>query len=178
MSVRPWETPFLGDASLRDGLKSPKSELGTAMDVPTSPLFSTERRPMSSIRNGKLSNTIKVFNDGCTPSPRKLANAQETPTTPVSSKSPRTPGKDSRPTIGSRSFSTPRERSNLSDNQDKKRLSLPGNSLSLSLSFTHTHTKILVIFGSYMIQLRINSQSNEHLSYLRFLNLLIFLQSD
>ncbi|XP_057807931.1 protein IQ-DOMAIN 5-like [Salvia miltiorrhiza] len=119
MAVRPWETDILDDASLRDGTKSPTSERVSLVNVPTSPL--TERKPLSSIGNGK---TIPRFNITIekSSSPRRLSAALETPTTPVSSRSPRTPMK----AIGSRSFSTPRERSNLSDFQDKKRLSLPG----------------------------------------------------
>lgn len=129
MSVRPWETNFLDDTSLRNGMKSPTSERFALVDAPTSPL--TERKPLSSTGNGK---SMPRFNITIakSPSARRLAAGLDTPISLVSSRSPRTPVKNSapsRPGLGSRSFSTPRERSSLSDFQDKKRLSLPGKGL-------------------------------------------------
>ncbi|XP_042051069.1 protein IQ-DOMAIN 5-like isoform X1 [Salvia splendens] len=126
MAVRPWETNFSDDAGVRDGTKSPTKEQVALVDVPTS--SSTERKPLSSTGNGK---PIPRFNTTTEkgPSSRKVAAALVTPT-PVSSRNPRTPIKNSatsRSAVGSRSFSTPKERSNLSDIQDKKRLSLPGS---------------------------------------------------
>ncbi|KAL1557554.1 IQ-DOMAIN 14-like [Salvia divinorum] len=126
MSVRPWETDFLDDTARRDGTNSPTSERFALVDAPTSP--STERRPLSSTGNGKPMPRFNITIEK-SPSARSLAAGLETPTTPVSTTSPRTPVKNSapsRPGLGSRSFSTPRERSRLSDFQDNKRLSLPG----------------------------------------------------
>ncbi|KAL1544543.1 protein IQ-DOMAIN 5-like isoform X1 [Salvia divinorum] len=125
MAVRPWETDLLDDAGIRDGTKSPTLEQVALVDVPTSSL--TDRKPLSSIGNGK---PIPRFNTTIEkgPSPRNLAAALVTPT-PVSSRNLRTPIKSSatsRSAVGTRSFSTPKERSNLADFQDKKRLSLPG----------------------------------------------------
>ncbi|XP_041990617.1 protein IQ-DOMAIN 5-like [Salvia splendens] len=107
MSVRPWEMGFLDDTSLRDGMKSPTSERFALVDAPTSPL--TERKPLSSNGNGK---PMPHFNITIakSPSARRLAAGLETPISPVSSRSPRTPVKNSapsRPGLGSRSFSTP-----------------------------------------------------------------------
>ncbi|XP_041992631.1 protein IQ-DOMAIN 5-like isoform X1 [Salvia splendens] len=126
MSVRPWEMDFFDDTSLRDGMKSPTSERFALVDAPTSRL--TERKPLSSTGNGKPMPRFNITIEK-SPSARRLATGLETPISPVSSRSPRTPVKNSapsRPGLGSRSFSTPRERSSLSDFQDKKRLSLPG----------------------------------------------------
>ncbi|XP_047975474.1 protein IQ-DOMAIN 5-like isoform X2 [Salvia hispanica] len=123
MTVRPWETSFSDDAGVRDGTKSPTKVQVALVDVPSS----TERKPLSSTGNGK---PIPRFNTATEkgPSSKKVAAALVTPT-PVSSRNPKTPIKNSatsRSAVGSRSFSTPKERSNLSDIQDRKRLSLPG----------------------------------------------------
>lgn len=161
MAVRPWETHFIEEA--KEGTKSP-------VDEPRSPL--TERKPLSSIGTVKtsprLSKTVeKRATDGCSPSPRKTSSNQETPTTPVSSRSPRTLA--SRPNFGSRSFSTPRERSTLSDAPEKKRLSLPGKLLSHSFTRTHRQHKCSAAVKLNYSEIQAIAQSNEHLHHLHFL---------
>lgn len=144
MAVRPWET-VSDDVGVRDGTKSPTKEQVALVDVPTSSL--TERKPLSSIGNGK---PVPRFNTTTErgPSSRKVAAALVTPT-PASSRNPRTSIKNaatSRSAVGARSFSNPKERSNLSDIQDKKRLSLPGKGFSHSLTHTHTNKSCHIWF--------------------------------
>ncbi|XP_042023712.1 protein IQ-DOMAIN 5-like [Salvia splendens] len=115
MVVRPWET-VSDDVGVRDGTKSPTKEQVALVDAPTSSL--TETKPLSSTGNGKPTPRFNTTTEKG-PSSRKVA----------ASRNPRTSIKNSatsRSAAGSRSFSTPTERSNLSDIQDKKRWSLPG----------------------------------------------------
>ncbi|PIN01918.1 hypothetical protein CDL12_25574 [Handroanthus impetiginosus] len=130
MAVRPWENRFL-DINLKDGVKILEDGPVDVKNAPTTQFNSTGKKLTSNIANGKgpspSSNNSNVSNDkkaashsdGCSSPPIKSANAQETPGALVEEAT-------SRPNVGTRSHSNPKERSTLTDKQGKKRLSLPG----------------------------------------------------
>ncbi|KAI3461242.1 hypothetical protein Pfo_017905 [Paulownia fortunei] len=143
MAVRPWENRFL-DINLKDGVKIRENGPADVKNESTTQFNSTVKRPTSNIANGKgpsrSSNNSNVSNekraashsDGCSSSPNKSANVQETPGTLFSSTMSKPVLEDlveeatSRPNVGSRSHSNPKERSTFTNKQGKKRLSLPG----------------------------------------------------
>lgn len=153
MAVRPWENRFL-DINLKDGVKiCENGPSDVKNNASTTQFNSTAKRPTINIANGKgphsSYNNSNVSNektagsnhsDGCSSSPNKSTNVQETPGSLFSSKVSKPVVADSveeatsRPNVATRSHSNPRERSNLTNQQGKKRLSLPGIGLSLSLS--------------------------------------------
>ncbi|KAK6163652.1 hypothetical protein DH2020_000516 [Rehmannia glutinosa] len=124
MAVRPWENRFI-DINLKDGLKARENESADAQDVPMSQLISTEKKPVSNIGNGKIGPLL------CSNSNISIEKSATSPSRLVSSRSFKPVAKKlveeatSRPNVGSRSHSNPRERSTLADKQGKKRLSLP-----------------------------------------------------
>ncbi|KAL3850254.1 hypothetical protein ACJIZ3_012136 [Penstemon smallii] len=149
MAVRPWENRFL-DINLKDGVNINEDRPADAKNAPTIQFNSTGKKPTPNIANGKTgprsSNIPNVSNekraafhsDGCSSSPNKSANVQETPG-PISSTKSKPVLDDlveeatSRPNAGSRSHSNPKERSTLANTQRKKRLSLPTRGQSLWL---------------------------------------------
>ncbi|KAK6138453.1 hypothetical protein DH2020_027773 [Rehmannia glutinosa] len=143
MAVRPWENRFL-DINLKDGVKIHENEPADVKNASTTLINSTGKRTTSNIANGKgpsrSSNNSNVSNekraashsDGCSSSPNKSANVQETPGALFSTTMSKPILEDlveeatSKPNV-SRSHSNPKERSTLANKQGKKRLSLPGN---------------------------------------------------
>ncbi|KAK6144169.1 hypothetical protein DH2020_020989 [Rehmannia glutinosa] len=143
MAVRPWENRFL-DINLKDGVKIHENEPADVKNASTTLFNSTGKKTTSNIANGKgpsrSSNNSNVSNekraashsDGCSSSPNKSANVQETPGALFSSTMSKPILEDlveeatSKPNV-SRSHSNPKERSTLANKQGKKRLSLPGN---------------------------------------------------
>ncbi|KAH6831977.1 IQ-domain 5 [Perilla frutescens var. hirtella] len=146
MAVRPWENRFL-DINLKDGVKIRDDEPADLKNPSAIQFNSTGKRPTLNIANGKVpsrsGNNTNVSNekraasnsDGCSSSPNKSVNVQETPGSLSSSAVPKPVVEDlveeatSRLKVGSRSQSNPKERSTLTDKQGKKRLSLPSSGL-------------------------------------------------
>ncbi|KAA8544366.1 hypothetical protein F0562_022366 [Nyssa sinensis] len=136
MAVRPWQNHLL-DINLRDGVMV--SENGSAdggKNGTKAQLKSAGKKPISSNLHSSLSNqkTGPFLSDGRGSSPSKSANMQEACNNTLSTKTKSNPVLEdlaeeatSRPGIGSRSHSNPKERSTLSDKQAKKRLSLPNS---------------------------------------------------
>lgn len=147
MAVRPWENRFL-DINLKDGVKIRENEPVDLKNASATQFSSTGKRSTLNVANGKVpsrsGNNINVSNekkaatnsDGCSSSPNKSVNVQETPGSLSSSAVPKPVVEDlieeatSRLKVGSRSQSNPKERSTLTDKQGKKRLSLPASGLS------------------------------------------------
>ncbi|KAL0437080.1 UNVERIFIED_CONTAM: protein IQ-DOMAIN 1 [Sesamum radiatum] len=146
MAVRPWENRFL-DINLKDGVKIRENEAADVKNASTAQFNSMGKKPTSSNANGKgpsrSSNNSNISNekratshsDGCSSSPNKSTNVQETPGTVLSSSKSKPVLEDlveeatSRPNVVPRSHSNPKERSTLTDKQGKKRLSLPSSGL-------------------------------------------------
>lgn len=139
MAVRPWENRF-SDTNFNEGIKILENESIDAKNAPTTQLMSAGKKSISNTGKGKSAPRLRNSNekrdnphsDGCSPSPRKLANAQTTPTTSRMSGNPVVKEASSRPSFGLRSVSNPKERSTLPQKQGNKRLSLPGKALFLS----------------------------------------------
>ena len=143
MAVRPWENRFL-DINLKDGVMIQDNGSAEGKNGTKILLKSAGRKPIPSNLQSKLSNH-KIgpnYSEGCSSSPNEFASVQEATTTLFTKQKSKPSLEDlveetnTRPSIGMRSHSNPKERSILSDKQAKKRLSLPssGESLSLSLS--------------------------------------------
>ncbi|KAL8483527.1 hypothetical protein ACS0TY_026277 [Phlomoides rotata] len=147
MAVRPWENRFL-DINVKDGAKISEDGPPDLKNAFATQFRSTGKKPTSNIANGKVpscsSNNANVSNekraaphsDGCSSSPNKLASIQETQGALFPNAVSKPVLEDlaeettSRPKVGSRSHSNPKERSTLMDKQGKKRLSLPASGLS------------------------------------------------
>ncbi|KAL3828622.1 hypothetical protein ACJIZ3_017424 [Penstemon smallii] len=131
MAVRPWENRFL-DINLKDGVKILEDEQVDAKTPPTTQLNSTSKKPTSNLPNGKmgpprLSNNSNLSNEktasgGCSSSPN---NPRSKPVLDDSVEEA-----ISKPNVGPRSHSNPKERSTLVNKHGNKRLSLPSNGLS------------------------------------------------
>ncbi|KAK4441338.1 protein IQ-DOMAIN 1 [Sesamum alatum] len=146
MAVRPWENRFL-DINLKDGVKIREDGAADVKNASTTQFNSMGKKPTSSNANGKgpsrSSNNSNISNekraashsDGCSSSPNKSTNVQETPGAALSSSRSKPVLEDlveeatSKPNAVPRSHSNPKERSTLTDKQGKKRLSLPGSGL-------------------------------------------------
>ncbi|KAA8550150.1 hypothetical protein F0562_001834 [Nyssa sinensis] len=132
MAVRPWENRFL-DINLRDGVMIHENGSADGKNGARAQLKSAGKKPISPNVHSNLSNQ-KIgpsHSDGCGSSPSKSASMQEASTTLFAKPKSKLALEDlveeatSRPGIGSRSHSNPKERSSFSDKQSKKRLSLP-----------------------------------------------------
>ena len=144
MAVRPWENRFL-DINLRDGVMVHENGSAEGNNGTKSHLKSAGKKPIASNLHTNLSSQKMgpSYSDGCGSSPSKSAGMQEASNTLLVKLKPKPHTDDpveesnSRPGIGLRSHSNPKERSTQPDKQAKKRLSLPNSgefSLSLSLS--------------------------------------------
>uniref|UniRef100_A0A5B6ZJX6 IQ-domain 5 n=1 Tax=Davidia involucrata TaxID=16924 RepID=A0A5B6ZJX6_DAVIN len=138
MAVRPWQNRFL-DINLRDGVMTHENgSPDEGKNGTKAQLKSAGKKPISSNLNSSLSNqkTGPCNSDGCGSSPSKSASMQEASNTMFTKTKSKPVLEDlaeeatSRPGIGSRSHSNPKERSTLSDKQAKKRLSLPNSGQS------------------------------------------------
>ncbi|XP_009785649.1 protein IQ-DOMAIN 5 [Nicotiana tabacum] len=149
MAVRPWENRFL-DINVRDGVLPPengsadpkngiKNQAKSAGKKPATANLANERAgPSHSSSNSKSNEkTAASLSDGCSSSsPNVSASTQETPAALVNKSKSKPNLEDlveeasSRPALGSRSHSNPKERSTPSDKQGKHRLSLPSSGLA------------------------------------------------
>ncbi|XP_047983907.1 protein IQ-DOMAIN 5-like [Salvia hispanica] len=139
MAVRPWENRFL-DINPKDGVKISEDGPADLNNVSATQFNSAGKRPTLNIANGKVpsrsSNNTNVFNEkraasnseGCSSSPNKSVNVQETPM-PNAVVEDLVEEATSSLNVVSRSQSNPKERSTLTDGQGKKRLSLPASGL-------------------------------------------------
>lgn len=147
MAVRPWENRFL-DLNVRDGvmpnenesvdpINGIKNQVKFAGKKPTATLANDRVGPSHSSSNSKSNEKAAVsLSDGCSSSPNVSASTQETPAALVNKPKSKPNLEDlveeasSKPALGSRSHSNPKERSTPSDKQGKQRLSLPGSGLA------------------------------------------------
>lgn len=147
MAVRPWENRFL-DLNVRDGvmpnenesvdpINGIKNQVKFAGKKPTATLANDRVGPSHSSSNSKSNEKVAVsLSDGCSSSPNVSASTQETPAALVNKPKSKPNLEDlveeasSKPALGSRSHSNPKERSTPSDKQGKQRLSLPGSGLA------------------------------------------------
>ncbi|KAG8371110.1 hypothetical protein BUALT_Bualt13G0052700 [Buddleja alternifolia] len=139
MAVRPWENRFI-DTNGKDGAKiredgpADLKNVTSTMGKKPAPNIANGKGPSRSSNNSNISNEKRAASnsDGCSSSP---ANVQETSGAPFSSVKSKPVLEDlveeatSKPNVGSRSHSNPKERSSLTDKQGKKRLSLPASGL-------------------------------------------------
>lgn len=139
MAVRPWENRFL-DINLRDGVMIRENSSGEGKNGGKAQLKSAGKKPISSNLSNQKTGTSNC--DGCSSSPSKSAMLQEA-TNAVSAKPKSKPiledlaeEANSKPGLGSRSHSNPKERSTIQDKQAKKRLSLPNSGEIISHSYT------------------------------------------
>ncbi|KAF3669900.1 hypothetical protein FXO38_07378 [Capsicum annuum] len=148
MAVRPWENRFL-DINVRDGVvpnendsadpvNGIKNQVKFAGKKPTTSNLANDRAgPSHSSSNSKSNEKAAAsLSDGCSSSPNVSASTQETPAALVNKPKSKPHLEDlveeasSRPAVGSRSRSNPKERSTPSDKQGKPRLSLPSSGLA------------------------------------------------
>ena len=129
MAVRPWENRFV-DINMRDGVTV--HENGT-MDGKNGTRANKKPFPSNNHPNLASQKTGPTLSDGCDSSPSKSAGLQESsntqPVKPNSKANVENPIEEanSKPGIGSRSHSNPKERNSRADKQAKKRLSLPNS---------------------------------------------------
>lgn len=128
MAVRPWENRFL-DINLKDGVMIRENGSAEEKTDTKSLLKSAGKKPASSNLHSNVSSqkTGPSTSDGCSSSPGKSATMLE----PSKSKSKPfledlVEEANSKPSIGLRSHSNPKERISW-DKQPKKRLSLPNS---------------------------------------------------
>ncbi|OWM69051.1 protein IQ-DOMAIN 1 [Punica granatum] len=127
MAVRPWENRFL-DINLREGVMIRENGFAEGNHNGTRPNTKASGKKVVSVN---VSKTGPTQSDGCSSSPGDSGTTLEANQSALNK--PKTkPSVDiaaeeinSRPGIASRSKSNPKERSNQSDKQAKKRLSLP-----------------------------------------------------
>ncbi|KAL8146426.1 hypothetical protein AgCh_004242 [Apium graveolens] len=130
MAVRPWENRFL-DINQRDGVAIQDTEAGDGKNEILKKLSAKKAIPLSTDSNTTgekmgLSNSV-----GCNSSPTRSSEMQDasgTSSTKVKAKhifEDLVEEINSKPSIGSRSHSNPKERSSLSDKHGRKRQSLP-----------------------------------------------------
>ncbi|XP_052185495.1 protein IQ-DOMAIN 5 [Diospyros lotus] len=132
MAVRPWENRFL-DINLKDGMMINKNGSAEEKNETKTLLKFAGKKPISSNVQQNLSNHKMGLSpsDGCSSSPNKSSSTQEAPAGRFTRPQSKPPVGDlvdeagSKPGIGSRSHSNPKERSTVADKQSKKRLSLP-----------------------------------------------------
>ncbi|KAG6629571.1 protein IQ-DOMAIN 5 isoform X1 [Carya illinoinensis] len=134
MAVRPWENRFL-DINLRDGVMVHENGSAEGNEGTTSHLKSAGKKPIASNLHPNLSSQKMgpSHSDGFGSSSSKSAGMQEASDTLPSKPKPKAQMDDpveqakTRPGIGVRSHSNPKERSTQPDKQAKKRLSLPNS---------------------------------------------------
>ncbi|XP_059430677.1 protein IQ-DOMAIN 5 [Corylus avellana] len=131
MAVRPWENRLL-DINLRDGVMVNENGSSEGKNGTKSHLKSAGKKPIASNLQSNLSSQKMgpSHSDGCGSSPSNSAGMQEAPNTLLAKPKPKDDPVDeasSRPGIGLRSHSNPKERSTQPDKQAKKRLSLPNS---------------------------------------------------
>lgn len=134
MAVRPWENRFV-DINMRDGVTVHENEANDGKNGTTPQLSSANKKPFSSNIHPNPANqgTGPTVSDGCDSSPSKSTGLLESSDTqPVKSTSKANvlhivEEVNSKPRVGSRSHSNPKERTSQADKQTKKRLSLPNN---------------------------------------------------
>ncbi|GFZ20274.1 hypothetical protein Acr_28g0009790 [Actinidia rufa] len=157
MAVRPWENRFL-DINLKDGAMIRENGSAEGKNGTKILLKSAGKKPIPSNLQPKLSDH-KIglnYSEGCSSSPNEVASVQKATTTLFTKQKSKAPLEDlveeanTRPGIGTRSHSNPKERSILSDKQTKKRLSLPSSSEHLSLSLVHNVEKALTKFIRFL----------------------------
>lgn len=145
MAVRPWENRFL-DINVRDGVTPNENESADPVNgiknqvkfAGKKPATANDRAgPSHSSSNSKSNEKAAAsLSDGCCSSPNVSASTQETPAALVNKPKSKPNLEDlveeasSRPTLGSRSHSNPKERSTPSEKQGKHRLSLPSSGLA------------------------------------------------
>ncbi|KAK4482748.1 hypothetical protein RD792_009915, partial [Penstemon davidsonii] len=139
MAVRPWENRFL-DINLKDGVKILEDEQVDAKTPPTTQLNSTSKKPTSNLPNGKMGPPRSSNNSNLSNEKRASGGCSSSPNNPRSKSVLDDSVEDaiSKPNVGPRSHSNPKERSTLVNKQGKKRLSLPSNGQNLSLKHTNT----------------------------------------
>ncbi|MCD9642680.1 hypothetical protein HAX54_029587 [Datura stramonium] len=144
MAVRPWENRFL-DVNVRDGVVPNENESADPVNgiknqvkfagkkQATGNLANDRAGPSHSSSNSKSNEKAAAsLSDGCSSS-QMSACTQETPAALVNKPKSKPNLEDlveeasSRPALGSRSHSNPKERSTPSDKQGKQRLSLPSS---------------------------------------------------
>ncbi|KAL6976481.1 Protein IQ-DOMAIN 5 [Sarracenia purpurea var. burkii] len=144
MAVRPWENRFL-DINVKDGVMIQENGSAEEQHGIQTLLKSAGKKPISSNLQSNLSShkTGLSHSDGCSSSsPNKSTSGQEAATTLLMKPKSKPPLEDlvkeagSRPGIGSRSHSNPKERATLPDKQVKKRLSLPNNGKGIGVQTT------------------------------------------
>ncbi|KAG4385951.1 hypothetical protein GLYMA_12G189900v4 [Glycine max] len=134
MAVRPWENRFV-DINMKDGVTVHEDGAKDDKNGTTPQLSSANKKPFSSNTHPNLTShgTGPTISDGCDSSSSKSAGLLESSyTQPVKltskAKVENTVEEvNSKPRIGSRSHSNPKERTSQADKQAKKRLSLPNN---------------------------------------------------
>ncbi|XP_019199589.1 PREDICTED: protein IQ-DOMAIN 1-like [Ipomoea nil] len=163
MAVRPWENRFL-DMNIREGVKIHDNGSGDPKNGGNNQMKSVSKKSISSIisnekmvppqphssTNSKLSNGKMVGSqsNGSSSSPNRSVNTQETTLCGPPNSKPNMEGfveeASSRPTLGSRSHSNPKERTTLSDKQGKRRLSLPNSGPALGAQATRQPSRTAV----------------------------------
>lgn len=130
MAVRPWENRFL-NINQRDGVAIQDTEAGDRKNDILRKFSAKKAIPLSTDSN-TTSEKMGLSNSfGCNSSPTRSSDMQETSGTSSTKVKTKHIFEDlveevnSRPGIGSRSHSNPKERSSLSDKQGRKRQSLP-----------------------------------------------------
>ncbi|KAL8092488.1 hypothetical protein AgCh_034676 [Apium graveolens] len=129
MAVRPWENRFL-DINQQDGT-AVDTELGEGNNVMMKKLSAKNAIPLNPDLNTTSEKLVLSHSDGCDSSPTRSSSIQETSATSFTKGKAKPIFEDpvkevsSRPGVGSRSHSNPKERSSLLDKQAKKRQSLP-----------------------------------------------------
>lgn len=129
MAVRPWENRFLDinqqdetavDTALGEGKNGMMKKLSAKKAIPLNPDSNTASEKL-----------VLSHSDGCDSSPTRSSGMQETSATSFTKGKAKPIFEDlvkevsSRPGVGSRSHSNPKERSSLLDKQATKRQSLP-----------------------------------------------------
>ncbi|XP_058086896.1 protein IQ-DOMAIN 5 [Magnolia sinica] len=131
MAVRPWENRFV-DINIRDGVTVRENGSAEGKNSTKTQFKSTGKRPVvhSNISNQKAAPS---HSDGSGSSSAKSTSMQAASSSLSGKPKPKTPPEESaeeansKPGISSRSCSNPKERPTQTDNQAKKRLSLPSS---------------------------------------------------
>ncbi|XP_028808329.1 protein IQ-DOMAIN 1 isoform X2 [Neltuma alba] len=131
MAVRPWENRFL-DINTRDGVMVCENGAVEGKNEIRSQLRSASKKSVLPSISPNLTSqkTGPSLSDGCDSSPSKSAGLLEASKPQIKTKSNAnvaTEEANSKPGLGSRSHSNPKERTTQADKQAKKRLSLPNN---------------------------------------------------
>lgn len=134
MAVRPWENRFL-DINTRDGVMVCEDEAAEGKHGVKSQLRSASKKSVPSNNHSNLAShkAGPSLSDGCDSSPSKSTGLLEVSNTQITKPKSKTnienplEEANSKPVLGSRSHSNPKERITQADKQGKKRLSLPNN---------------------------------------------------